>query len=88
MKIKRFVCNLSLSQRPSPTENVYLHRDIKQKNKRLKEITLGKGHKVRQTFINKTEKQGDRVFPYWAASKPQMSQKKTPKPQTMRALLH
>lgn len=89
MKIKRFVCNSSLSLRPGPTEKVHLYRDIKQKTRRLKEITRGEGHKVRQAFINKMEKQGDQGFSYWAASKPQMTQKK-PKTtnQTMHALLH
>lgn len=70
LKLKRFVCNLSLSLRPNPIENVYPYRDIKQENRRLKEITLGKVHKVRKAFINETDKQGEQGFSYWAASKP------------------
>lgn len=43
----RLVCNLSLSLRPNPTENLYPYRDITQKSKGLQEI------RVRDTNLGK-----------------------------------
>lgn len=54
---------------------MYHYRDTKHKNRRIGEATLWKGHIVRKTFINKVGKQLDYGFPYWAASKPYMTQK-------------
>lgn len=43
----RLVCNLSLSLRPNPIENLYPYRDITPKNKGLKKIRVGNKNLVK-----------------------------------------